>query len=174
MELEKEDKELLLKDLCARLPYKVKCERYGKAYELDEIDINRSLVYVFRDDWCTPTSLPYRIGCDDIKPYLRSMSSMTEEEVKELVKLQIGKYSSSSEYNNIISIDRISMMRDRKSWSADLHFKTESGYKCQTCLVGWVNWETTLSEIDWLNSHHFDYRGLIEKGLALEAPKDIY
>ena len=28
--------------------------------------------------------------------------------------------------------------------------------------------------IDWLNAHHFDYRGLIEKGLALEAPKDIY
>jgi hypothetical protein len=28
--------------------------------------------------------------------------------------------------------------------------------------------------IDWLNEHHFDYRGLIEKGLALEAPKDMY
>lgn len=31
-----------------------------------------------------------------------------------------------------------------------------------------------VSMIDWLNAHHFDYRGLIEKGLALEAPKDIY
>ena len=28
--------------------------------------------------------------------------------------------------------------------------------------------------VDWLNAHHFDYRGLIEKGLALEAPKDMY
>ena len=28
--------------------------------------------------------------------------------------------------------------------------------------------------IDWLNAHHFDYRGLIEKGLALKAPKDMY
>ena len=27
---------------------------------------------------------------------------------------------------------------------------------------------------DWLNAHHFDYRGLIEKGLALEAPEDMY
>jgi len=27
---------------------------------------------------------------------------------------------------------------------------------------------------DWLNKHHFDYRGLIEKGLALEAPKGMY
>lgn len=27
---------------------------------------------------------------------------------------------------------------------------------------------------DWLNARHFDYRGLIEKGLALEAPNEIY
>lgn len=28
--------------------------------------------------------------------------------------------------------------------------------------------------VDWLNAHHFDYRGLIEKGLALEAPEGMY
>ena len=28
--------------------------------------------------------------------------------------------------------------------------------------------------VDWLNKHHFDYRGLIEIGLALEAPEDMY
>ena len=29
--------------------------------------------------------------------------------------------------------------------------------------------------IDWLNAHHFDYRGLIEKGLAIDATdKNIY
>ena len=28
--------------------------------------------------------------------------------------------------------------------------------------------------VDWLNSHHFDYRGLIEKGLALPAPEGMY
>ena len=28
--------------------------------------------------------------------------------------------------------------------------------------------------MDWLNAHHFDYRGLIEKGLALEAPEGMY
>ena len=32
----------------------------------------------------------------------------------------------------------------------------------------------SLLELNWLNAHHFDYRGLIEKGLALEAPKDMY
>ena len=35
--------------------------------------------------------------------------------------------------------------------------------------------EEAISEVmDWLLSHHFDYRGLIEKELALEAPKDMY
>lgn len=32
----------------------------------------------------------------------------------------------------------------------------------------------TLESFDWLLAHHFDFRGLIEKGLALEAPKDMY
>ena len=35
--------------------------------------------------------------------------------------------------------------------------------------------EENLSEyLDWMHSHHFDYRGLIEKGLALEAPEGMY
>lgn len=25
---------------------------------------------------------------------------------------------------------------------------------------------------DWLNAHHFDYRGLIDKGLAIEVTED--
>ncbi len=37
------------------------------------------------------------------------------------------------------------------------------------------DWEIISHKIyDWLNKHHFDYRGLIEKGLALEAPEDMY
>lgn len=35
-------------------------------------------------------------------------------------------------------------------------------------------WVPSLEKIDWLNQHHFDYRGLIEKGLALKASKDMY
>jgi hypothetical protein len=34
--------------------------------------------------------------------------------------------------------------------------------------------DTQLKAFDWLNAHHFDYRGLISRGLALEAPKDMY
>jgi len=32
----------------------------------------------------------------------------------------------------------------------------------------------TIESADWLNAHHFDYRGLIELGLAFKAPKDMY
>jgi len=35
-------------------------------------------------------------------------------------------------------------------------------------------WVPSLEKISWLNKHHFDYRGLIEKGLALVAPEDMY
>ena len=37
-----------------------------------------------------------------------------------------------------------------------------------------VNETTCANLIDWLNKHNFDYRGLIEKGLALEAPEGMY
>ena len=32
----------------------------------------------------------------------------------------------------------------------------------------------TLGSYDWLTAHHFDYRGLIEKGLAIEAKEGMY
>jgi len=34
--------------------------------------------------------------------------------------------------------------------------------------------EYGINSIDWLNAHHFDYRGLIEKGLAIEEPERMY
>ena len=37
-----------------------------------------------------------------------------------------------------------------------------------------LNKETFSEYLDWLNKHHFDYRGLIEKGLALNAPEGMY
>lgn len=37
-----------------------------------------------------------------------------------------------------------------------------------------IYFHDTMESIDWLNAHHFDYRGLIEKGLALEAPEGMY
>lgn len=65
--MKKEDKELLLKDLCSRLPYgvRVKSSRRKKPVTLS-LDIMTD----------------FHIGCT-VKPYLRPMSSMTEEEDNE-------------------------------------------------------------------------------------------
>ena len=122
-----EDKELLLKDLCARLNTNLVCSIYrtddqGIGYRNEILygycNIDGWNEFYFGED-CG-------ISIDDvskIKPYLFPLSSMTEEE-----KLMYEGL--------IIGIDNISYMLD---------------------------------VIDWLNSHHFDYRGLIEKGLSIDA-----
>ena len=117
--METKDKELLLKDLCARLPYGVMCNRYSNVYELVEIDIKRGLVYLLANGAYMPYSV---ISGDEVKPYLRPLSSMTEEEEAHV-------------YNGHIEF--------------------------------WVR-------EDYCNKHFLDYRDLIPKGLALEAPEGMY
>ena len=125
-----EDKNLLLKDLYARLPYGVKYMRYAWNFEWDqERPLIETLEYLDKDGFIFPTRV-YNVS--DIKPYLRPMSSMTEEEENELVKAAVvGGYNDDSVLNSYIITD-------------------------------------------WLNAHHFDYRGMIPMGLALEAPEGMY
>ena len=77
-----EDKELLFKDLCARLPYHVKCKIWLKDGTTEEglLDLQHNYGNVLQDVF-------YYDKIKDIKPYLRPMSSMTEEEKKELWEL---------------------------------------------------------------------------------------
>ena len=117
-----EEKQLLLKDLCARLPYGVKVH----IHDLNVDDYDRNLV---------PEDISlfeiHRIG---IKPYLRPMSSMTDEEWKVLDSMCNG-------------VEMMSRLTGLKMFD---------------------------KAFDWLNVHHFDYRGLIEKGLALQATEGMY
>lgn len=120
-------KELLLKDLCSRLPYVVKVHIIGaNGAEIDDELTTSTISHL--DRWI-------------VKPYLRPMSSMTEEEKKE--------------FDDFCVIDVF-------VWEGNV----EIGYKNQASIMS--------DGIDWLLEHHFDYRGLIEKGLALEAPKGVY
>ena len=120
LNMTQEEKQLLLIDLCARLPY-------GVEIICGESKISLTL---------TPHMLE-EISKDnnklEWKPYLRPMSSMTEEEVEK--------------YNELCG--------------------------CNAPFPGIIE-ESVAEFLDWLNSHHFDYRGLIEKGLALEAPEGMY
>lgn len=126
-----EEKQLLLKDLCARLPYGVKC-KIEKDWFYDEIKPYDSIL--------NPIILERLLSQQDtdycVKPYLRPMSSMTDEE-----KVEYTSYC----------------------------FEQPFLQKGKTPNLGSVP-----MCIDWLNQHHFDYRGLIEKGLALEAPESMY
>lgn len=108
-----EDKDLLLKDICSRLPYGV---------------------FMGNKEW---NRKPYQLTCDEVQymmmsddyedvPYLRPMSSMTEEEK---LKFSIVPIYAFVHYNEI-------------------------------------------AKMDWLNEHHFDYRGLIDKGLAIEVTEE--
>lgn len=125
-----EDKELLLKDLCARLPYGFVVHRYSD---------NRDIVESNGIDFFAHF-LEYSEG-EDFKPYLRPMSSMTEEEKREYQSLQDTACSYHYEFGDIVD--------------DFLYFDNDVS-------------------LDYLNSIHIDYRGLIEKGLALEAPEGMY
>ena len=78
-----EEKDLLIKDLCARLPYHVKCKIWLKDGTTEEglLDLQHNYGDVLQDAF-------YYNKIKDIKPYLRPMSSMTEEEKEEYCQLQ--------------------------------------------------------------------------------------
>lgn len=131
-----EEKELLLKDICARLPYNAKVEITNpstgiKIKKLDAIALG--VVKGFANGYITDTV---------IKPYLFPLSSMTEEQKNECFKgtpLEIDKYGG------------IAVKDDLYGGSL------------------YTDLEIYLEVIDWLHKNHFDYRGLIEKGLAIDA-----
>ena len=128
-----EDRQLLLKDLCARLPYGVKVQFHLPNYNTNCFDDKIGEVFeignVFTHVHCD--GIDYLPNTDRVKPFLRPISSMTNEEKEEYEMLQ-----------------------------------TYPGFKTN---------HTDLTDMyDWLNKKKFDYRGLIEKELALEAPKGMY
>lgn len=128
--MKQEDKELLLKELSARLPYGVLVKTEDDYITtVDSIIIERPtiLIGVQINGECKD----YLV--EDVLPYLRPMSSMTDEEKRDL--------GSILQRIEISSYDFISPLEVK---------------------------------LDWLLKHHFDFRGLIPKGLALEAPSDMY
>ena len=120
-----EDKDLLLRDLCARLPYKTKIQ----LTEYSDLTGEKLPSKIKTLDYCMlGKAQAYCKGFrkDEIKPYLFPLSSMTEEQMEE--------------YNNL----RQDINDKLKDW------------KCAELL-------------DWVNKNHFDYRGLIEMGMAIDA-----
>lgn len=93
-----EEKDILMKDLCARLPYGVKILHEGWNYEWDQelstlekvTGIDERFIYtkVINDNGEEYTSSRHTISLLDDKPYLFPLSSMTEEQKEEYCGLQ--------------------------------------------------------------------------------------
>jgi hypothetical protein len=125
-----EEKQLLLADLCTRLPYNLRIRTHY------EDDIYGDII-LHKISGARVNDL-YKI--ENCKPYLRPMSSMTEEERKK--------------YEGFI-IHRDHINAHGQEWDIDC-----------------FSFGSVPRLIDWLNAHHFDYRGLIEKGLAIAVDEE--
>lgn len=127
--MKQEDKQLLLKDLCARLPYGVIVDYKENEFEIPHWKITTIYPDTF-DGWIgynkrvgagsESGSRPFKIW--EVKPYLRSMSSMTEEEKKEFQ-------------------------------ACHCVYELHPDFQPMMC-----NLANELNMFDWLNANHFNYR----------------
>ena len=128
----KEEKQLLLRDLCARLPYGVICNvqdgKINKDYVLTDIHANG---YGFDNKY----GVFYGSESFVVKPYLRPRSSMTKEEMTEYFGNRMAPWA-----------------------------QNEFGESNTEAVMQYM--------IDFLLENHFDYRGLISKGLAIAVTED--
>lgn len=142
------DKQLLLQDLCARLPYGVIVDYKENEFETPHWKITTIYPNTF-NGWIgydkrvgagsESGSRPFNIG--EVKPYLRPLSTMTEEERKSLPFPWVNNFGVISSYN-----------------------------ECEGFIE--ITHDDFSRIIDWLNAHHFDYRGLISKDLAIEVTEE--
>lgn len=122
--MRQEDRELLLKDICARLPYKIKVNTIQGDFTL--LGLTNERVFTTCEVEGCHNDFPIEL----IKPYLFPLSSMTEEQYDKL-------YIDSRVKND--SIDILDALAN------------------------------DMDAIDWLNKNHFDWRGIIPMGLAIDA-----
>ena len=145
-----EDKNLLLIDLCGRLPYGVKVEAETWLEDEGEFAYVPDKVYSINSDGYIVHGYDEVYEC---KPYLFPLSSMTEEQFNELKSYVNLKW----EHNTLELVE----------W--------DNNYKTLEFWLEEIPSYHVIKVFDWLNKNHFDYRGLIEKGLAIDATnKNIY
>lgn len=125
-----EEKNMLLKDLCGRIPYGVKVHFGSEPWTLTGLfkSEHAGVMVILLPRFPAANAYPNTSNCplEKVKPYLRPMESMTNEEKETYRSLQAD------------------------AWVGG----------------GWVAFDT-YSSIDYLNSIHVDFRGMIDKDLAI-------
>ena len=120
--------EILLLDLCARLPYGIWFQSYHSEGGIEGKGTSNFYIDIKTDN--AAARLSFLCKYNNNKPYLRSMSSMTQEEKNKYEEISHNSFDGT--------------------------------------------WFSTSEPFDYLNSIYVDYRGLIKKGLAIEAPNEMY
>lgn len=150
--MKQEDKILLVKDLCSRLPYGVRVchmtsEFSGVLHDISVLHIYEgnsdsdkydSIVDYVADIDFFGDGYPYEV--EEFKPYLFPLSSISSEQLKEVSEILGKDVEVFDNYLNIVE-----------------HTRTTFSYLELDALF------------DWFNKNHFDYRNLIEKGLAIDC-----
>ena len=134
-----EDKQLLLKDLCARLPYKVICQvEFKEDGKYNSKDMLLSGIFTDEAYFTTKGGSMYS---NEYKPYLFPLSSMTSEQLFEVQEImEKNEIEIEDSFFNIIDYSRNT-----------------------------ITYLEILAVLEWFYKNHFDINGLIEKGLAIDA-----
>ena len=140
--MKQENLELIKKDFSARIPYGVKFMTWKEEYGESGINLSIGDAVGIVDEMIVTKNGSYDIR--NCRAYLRKLSSMTEEEREEV--------------NNLIKDNRPNPYGKINNKGMDNLFSSVA--------------VTSSILIDWLNAHHFDYRGLIEKYLAVELTEE--
>ena len=133
-----ENKDLLFKDLCARIPYLVKVNITNRESKNRIVELTEDNICHLTNNWWS-----------EYKPYLFPMSSITEEQANELFNLF-----------GISLLDSVGRDYIKINECTGITFFLNKGFDVETHLDKLMN---------WLNTNHFDYRGLIPMGLAIDA-----
>ena len=141
-----EDKELLTQDLSGRFPYGIRCEVWYNDKILN-IKCTGIDFYTNTVNLDIPEDDNAKVYVDNIKPYLFPLSSMTGEQRNQLKEI----------------------------WDIDMNKALDYAISGEEGLSDLFQLSAAEKVINWLNKYHFDYRGLIGKGLAIDATnKNIY
>ena len=137
-----ENKELLLKDLCARLPYGVKIYINDTDVDIEKVGVlsmvDNDAVIAFT---CDDSNTYNYVTIHEVKPYLFPLSSMTKEQLFDVQEI-LGKNEIEIEDGFLRILDS-----DRNT----------------------ISYLEILALLEWFYKNHFDINGLIEKGFAIDA-----
>ena len=152
-----QEKDLLLKDLCARLPYGVLChvDGFDEPHKLNTIEVDYENGHLLDFGYDENSGLNIQAYLSEVKPYLRPLWALKEAQKSKLLEFNF-RFDDSYDEAGIVNEDPNEYDDYNQHPYTFIHEDHCSGL------------------IDFFNSEHIDYRGLVKKDLALAATENMY